>query len=106
MSLSRQSAIITEDVALADADLQAAQSIVAQQLRAVTVIPLYSNPRASSAESAMADRVDPARSGVANTKGAFLDVLYLDSRRPAAFSKLDRQILDALAFEAASVLDN
>src|SRR6266568_2986913 len=87
-------------------DLQAAQSIVAQQLRAVTVIPLYSNPRASSAESAMADRVDPARSGVANTKGAFLGVLYLDSRRPAAFSKLDRQILDALAFEAASVLDN
>jgi len=115
MALSRQSAIITEDVALADADLQAARSVVAQQLRAVVVIPLYSNPRASSAESAIADRVDPARSGVANSvdrskvtanKNTFLGVLYLDSRRPAAFSKLDRQILDALAFEAASVLDN
>jgi phosphoserine phosphatase RsbU/P len=30
----------------------------------------------------------------------------LDSRRPAAFSKLDRQILDALAGDAASILDN
>src|SRR3989441_5970999 len=106
LALAQRSPVITEDVAQGEFDLQAAQSIVAQQLRAVTVIPLYSNPRASSAESAMADRVDPARSGVANTKGAFLGVLYLDSRRPAAFSKLDRQILDALAFEAASVLDN
>jgi len=33
-------------------------------------------------------------------------VLYLDSRRPAAFSKLDRQILDALAADAADILDN
>jgi phosphoserine phosphatase RsbU/P len=32
--------------------------------------------------------------------------LYLDSRRPAAFSKLDRQILDAIGIEAASILDN
>ena len=39
-------------------------------------------------------------------RGHFLGVLYLDSRRPAAFSKLDRQILDALAVEAASILDN
>jgi sigma-B regulation protein RsbU (phosphoserine phosphatase) len=33
-------------------------------------------------------------------------VLYLDSKRPTAFSKLDRQILDALAADAASILDN
>jgi phosphoserine phosphatase RsbU/P len=39
-------------------------------------------------------------------RGEFLGVLYLDSRRPAAFSKLDRQILDALAADAASTLDN
>jgi phosphoserine phosphatase RsbU/P len=38
--------------------------------------------------------------------GRLLGALYLDSRRPTAFSKLDRQILDALAFEAASILDN
>ena len=35
-----------------------------------------------------------------------LGILYLDSRHPAAFSGLERQILDALALEAASVLDN
>jgi sigma-B regulation protein RsbU (phosphoserine phosphatase) len=39
-------------------------------------------------------------------RGHFLGILYLDSKRPAAFSKLDRQILDALAVEAASILDN
>src|SRR6202041_3671668 len=39
-------------------------------------------------------------------RGDFLGVVYLDSRRPAAFSKLDRRILDALAVEAASILDN
>src|SRR5204862_7379271 len=39
-------------------------------------------------------------------RGGFLGVLYLDSRRPAAFSKLDRQILDALAADAANILDN
>ena len=39
-------------------------------------------------------------------RGELLGVLYLDSKRPAAFSKLDRQILDALAADAASILDN
>ena len=43
---------------------------------------------------------------VPSRRGHFLGVLYLDSRRPTAFSKLDRQILDALAVEAASILDN
>jgi serine phosphatase RsbU (regulator of sigma subunit) len=76
-------------------DLQDAQSIVAQRLRAVVVIPLYGMTRANTQES------------VVNVKrGDFLGILYLDSRRPAAFSKLDRQILDALAADAASVLDN
>src|SRR5207249_2330244 len=83
------------DLAQADVDLQAAQSIVAQRLRAVVVIPLYALSRASTQES------------MASIKhGEFLGVLYLDSRRPAAFSKLDRQILDALAADAASILDN
>jgi sigma-B regulation protein RsbU (phosphoserine phosphatase) len=39
-------------------------------------------------------------------RGQFLGVLYLDSRRPAAFSKLDRQLLDAFTDQAASILDN
>jgi sigma-B regulation protein RsbU (phosphoserine phosphatase) len=95
LALKQQSPVITEDLAQADMDLQAAQSIVAQRLRAVVVIPLYGMTRANTQES------------VVNVKrGDFLGILYLDSRRPAAFSKLDRQILDALAADAASVLDN
>ena len=95
LALKQESPVITEDLAQADVDLQAAQSIVAQRLRAVVVIPLYALSRASTQES------------MVNIKhGDFLGVLYLDSRRPAAFSKLDRQILDALAADAASILDN
>jgi serine phosphatase RsbU (regulator of sigma subunit) len=95
MALKQQAAVITEDLAQAEMDLQAAQSIVAQGLRAVVVIPLYSVTRANSDESLMDIR-----------RGQFLGVVYLDSRRPAAFSKLDRQILDALAADAAGTLDN
>src|SRR5437762_1261936 len=95
LALKQQSPVITEDLAQADVDLQAAQSIVAQRLRAVVVIPLYAVSRAKTQES------------MVNIKrGDFLGVLYMDSRRPAAFSKLDRQILDVLAGDAASILDN
>jgi sigma-B regulation protein RsbU (phosphoserine phosphatase) len=95
LALRRQSAVITEDLAQADMDLQAAQSIVAQRLRAVVVIPLYAMARANTDQSMINIK-----------RGDFLGVLYVDSRRPAAFSKLDRQILDALAADAASILDN
>src|SRR5499427_3745077 len=95
LALKQHAPIITEHLAQAEADLQAAQSIVAQRLRAVVVIPLYSITRANSQESMVNLR-----------RGDVLGVLYLDSRRPAAFSKLDRQILDALAADAASTLDN
>src|SRR5579859_2543543 len=95
VALKQQSAVITEDLAQAEMNLQEAQSIVAQGLRAIVVIPLYSVTRANSDESL-----------VNMTRGQFLGVLYLDSRRPAAFSKLDRQILDALAADAAGTLDN
>jgi len=95
LALKQKSPVITEDLAQADVDLQAAQSIVAQRLRAVVVIPLYALSRAKTQES------------MVNIKcGDFRGVLYLDSRRPAAFSKLDRQILDALAADAAIILDN
>jgi len=92
-ALRQQSSIITEDLNLADLDLQGAQSIVAQRLRAVVAIPLYAMALANSAES------------VGQSKH-FLGIVYLDSQRSAAFSKLERQILDALAVEAASILDN
>src|SRR6266576_930482 len=95
LALKQQSPVITEDLAQADMDLQGAQSIVAQRLRAVVVIPLWVLTRAKTQES------------MVNVKrGELLGVLYLDSKRPAAFSKLDRQILDALAADAASILDN
>jgi serine phosphatase RsbU (regulator of sigma subunit) len=95
LALKQQSPVITEDLAQAEMDLQAAQSIVAQRLRAVVVIPLYAIARANTQES------------MVNIKrGDLLGVLYMDSRRPAAFSKLDRQILDALAGDAANILDN
>src|ERR1700722_11609007 len=95
LALRQGTPVITEDVAQADMDLQAAQSIVAQRLRSVVVIPLYAVSRANTDES------------MVNIKrGHFLGVIYLDSRRPAAFSKLDRQILEALAGDAASILDN
>jgi sigma-B regulation protein RsbU (phosphoserine phosphatase) len=94
LAVEQHSSVITEDLNLSDLDLQVAESIVAQQLRAIVAIPLYSMPRASSTAP------------VIFKPGLFLGILYLDSRRPAAFSKLDRQILDALAVEAASILDN
>ena len=93
-ALEKRSSVITEDLNLADLKLQGAESIVAQRLRAVVSIPLYAMPRASSAES------------IVLKSGQLLGVLYLDSRRPAAFSKLDRQILAALSVQAGSILDN
>ncbi len=95
MAVESQTGVITGDLQQADLALQGAQSIVAQRLRSVVAIPLYAMPRASSTESI-----------VNIQRGHFLGILYLDSRRTAAFSKLDRQILDALAVEAASILDN
>jgi len=95
LALERRTGVITDDMRQAEGALQGAQSIVAQRLRSVVAIPLYSMPRANTAESMV--RVE---------RGPFLGVLYLDSRRPAAFSKLDRQILDAIAIESASILDN
>jgi serine phosphatase RsbU (regulator of sigma subunit) len=94
LAIKKQSPVITEDIEQAEMNLQAAASIVAQGLRAVVVIPLYATSRASS------------ESATNVTRGEFLGVLYLDSKRPTAFSRLDRQILDALAADAASILDN
>ncbi len=95
LALKQQTPVITEDLAQGNVDLQAAQSVVAQRLRAVVVIPLYAMLRSKTEDS-----------GGQVKRGQLLGVVYLDSRRPAAFSKLDRQILDALSLEAASILDN
>ena len=93
-AISRQSSVITEDLNLAELDLKAAESVVVQNLRAVVAIPLYATARGQSERSAPLQR------------GQLLGVIYLDSRRIAAFSVIDRQILDALGVEAASILDS
>jgi phosphoserine phosphatase RsbU/P len=95
IAIERRSSVITEDLNRDDANLHAAQSIISQRLRAVVAIPLYAMSRVNSEESL-----------IRAERGQFLGILYLDSRRAAAFSKLDRQILDAIASEAASILDN
>lgn len=93
-ALGRQSSIITDDLNLAGLDLQFAESVVIQGLRAVVAIPLYASARAV------------ADTGGNLQRGPLLGVIYLDSRRIAAFSAIDRQILDALAVQAASIIDN
>lgn len=93
-AISKQSSIITEDLNLAGLDLKSAESVVVQGLRAVVAIPLYASTRAV------------ADTGGSLTHGPLLGVIYLDSRRIAAFSAIDRQILDALGVQAASILDN
>jgi serine phosphatase RsbU (regulator of sigma subunit) len=93
-ALDRCSSVITADLEFADQDLKSAQSVMIQRLRSVVVIPLYAMPRANSDQS------------VVLARGQLLGAIYLDSRSPAAFSNLDRKILDALGMEAASILDN
>jgi sigma-B regulation protein RsbU (phosphoserine phosphatase) len=95
LALKQQSSVITEDLAQADFKLQDAQSIVAQRLRAIVTIPLYSTSSSGSEQT-----------GLGVDQKDVLGMVYLDSRRPAAFSRLERKILDALAVEAASILDN
>jgi serine phosphatase RsbU (regulator of sigma subunit) len=93
-AIRNQSTVITEDLNLAGLDLKAAESIVVQGLRAVVAVPLYSTSRGLSDTGAPVHR------------GELLAVIYLDSRRIAAFSAIDRQILDALGVQAASIMDN
>jgi sigma-B regulation protein RsbU (phosphoserine phosphatase) len=94
-AIEQKRAIITEDLEQAHSDLKSAKSIIMQRLRSLVVIPLY----------AFAQRREGTSPGE-EMRGELLGVLYLDSTRPAGFSTLERQILDALAVEAASVMDN
>jgi phosphoserine phosphatase RsbU/P len=87
------SAVINEDLNLADMNLQGAQSVVMQLLRSSVVIPLYGKPRGADSSGEPQQR-------------QLLGAVYLDSRRASTFSALDRQILDALGAQAASILDN
>lgn len=91
-AIELESAVINEDLNLAEIDLQNAQSVVLQLLRSSVVIPLYGTPRRQL-------QPEPARRQL-------LGAVYLDSKRTATFSALDRQILDALGAQAGSILEN
>jgi serine phosphatase RsbU (regulator of sigma subunit)/pSer/pThr/pTyr-binding forkhead associated (FHA) protein len=92
-AIEQKRGIVELDMDLAEDTLREAKSVVAQQLRSLVAIPLYSHSGLHAATT------------TAQT-GELLGVLYLDSRRPAAFSSLERQILDALAVESTSVIEN
>jgi sigma-B regulation protein RsbU (phosphoserine phosphatase) len=92
-AIELESAVVNEDLNLADLNVQTAQSVMLQLLRSAVVVPLY----ATVHESADGSHRAPRR---------LLGAVYLDSKRTATFSALDRQILDALGSQAASILDN
>ncbi|HXE75845.1 MAG TPA: SpoIIE family protein phosphatase [Candidatus Xenobia bacterium] len=94
-ALQKKRSVVEEDLGQSGSALREAKSVVAQNLRSMAAIPLVSLRQMGSADSTMLAM--PVE---------VLGVLYLDSRKPATFSRLERQILDALAREAASVLDN
>jgi serine phosphatase RsbU (regulator of sigma subunit) len=93
-AIQNHSSVITEDLNLAGLALKSAESVMVQGLCAVVAIPLYASSRAV------------ADTGGDLKQGPLLGMIYLDSRRIAAFSSVDRQILDALAVQSASILDN
>src|SRR5208283_3402582 len=79
---------------LAAADRQSAEKIVHVHPHSFIATPLYALADNDSAEPE------------APRHGELLGAIYLDSTHPAAFSELVRQIFDALAVEAASILEN
>lgn len=93
-AIELEAAVVNEDLNLAEMNLQSAQSVVLQLLRSSVVIPLYGTPR----------RLDDH--SIAFTRRDLLGAVYLDSKRTATFSALDRQILDALGAQAGSILEN
>jgi serine phosphatase RsbU (regulator of sigma subunit) len=93
-AIELESAVINEDLNLADINLQSAQSVVLQLLRSSVVIPLFGAPRGM------------AHATAEGAHRQLLGAVYLDSKRTSTFSALDRQILDALGAQAGSILDN
>ena len=93
-ALELETAVINEDLNLADLNVQNAQSVMLQLLRSAVVIPLYRVAHATISHE------------TGHVPRRLLGAVYLDSKRTATFSALDRQILDALGSQAASILDN
>jgi sigma-B regulation protein RsbU (phosphoserine phosphatase) len=92
-AIELQSAVVNEDLNLAEMNVQNAQSVVMQLLRSSVVVPLYGAQRGGDVSETSAKR-------------HLLGTVYLDSKRTATFSVLDRQILDALGAQAGGILEN
>ena len=92
-ALGEHRAFVVEDVAQAAGAFADAESVALQQLRSIVAIPLYSMGLESRSEDS------------APIKPALLGLLYLDSRKSTHFSSLGRQVLEAIAREAAGVID-
>ncbi len=93
-AIDLESAVVNEDLNLAELNVQSAQSVVRQLLRSSVVIPLYGASSRQTDSSSESQRRD------------LLGAVYLDSKRTSTFSALDRQILDALGAQAGSILEN
>jgi serine phosphatase RsbU (regulator of sigma subunit)/pSer/pThr/pTyr-binding forkhead associated (FHA) protein len=93
-AIQLESVVVNEDLNLAEINVQHAQSVVLQLLRSSVVIPLFCAPRRQAGPAAAAERRE------------LLGAVYLDSKRTATFSALDRKILDALGAQAGSILEN
>jgi len=94
-ALQQQHSLVEEDVSQADTILKEAHSLYGKQIRSVIAIPLLSLARLRATDVTYV-----------SAPGDLLGLLYLDSLRPASFSRLERQILDSLSLEVAGVLDN
>lgn len=105
-AIEQRSAAINEDLLLADSNLQTAHSVVLQFLRSAVVIPLYHMAHESEVLGQNTGQNSGQSQGQGSGQGELLGAVYLDSKRASAFSTLDRQILDALGVQAASILAN
>ncbi|MFQ5723747.1 MAG: FHA domain-containing protein, partial [Terriglobia bacterium] len=92
-ALKGQKSIVVEN--MEQVALREARSVAELDLRSLVVIPLLTLSQLGAGDATYVPRPED-----------LLGLLYLDSRRPVAFSQLERKVLDALASEAASVLDN
>jgi sigma-B regulation protein RsbU (phosphoserine phosphatase) len=94
LALEQETGVVVGDPELAAADQRSAHKVAHEHPHSFIATPLYGLPSDEAGETGEAEH------------GELLGAIYLDSRHPAAFSELVRQIFDALGVEAASILEN
>jgi len=93
-ALAQETGVVIGDPELAAADAKSQVAVTHVHPHSFIAAPLYALPDEGAPE------------GEGQPHGGLLGAIYLDSKHPAAFSELVRQIFDALCVEAASILDN